>query len=328
LPKLWPELKDVWVGAGPMPEILHRALNALAWLVRLRLLPSLAPFAPIFHHAINVLRWGEHRGGMFVAVSGRTADGQPIERSWHLLAEGDDGPLIPSMAAEAIVRHCLDGKRPAAGARPATADLEVADYDALFARRTIHTGEFEASSVTARQPLYRRVLGDAWFALPGTLQAMHELSSSLHAEGIASVECGTSWLARLIAVLFRFPSSGENVPVHVDFTLRDGVEVWRRSFGGRSFISVQSEGTGREDKLLVERFGPFSFALALVVEQDRLSLILRRWRIFGLKLPLFLAPTGTAFERESDGRFHFHVEIGHRLAGLIVRYRGWLALRT
>jgi hypothetical protein len=33
----------VWIGAGPVPEILHRALNGLAWLVRLRLLPSLPP---------------------------------------------------------------------------------------------------------------------------------------------------------------------------------------------------------------------------------------------------------------------------------------------
>src|SRR5215472_12469555 len=38
LPALWPELKSVWMGAGPVPEILHRALHALAWLVPLKLL--------------------------------------------------------------------------------------------------------------------------------------------------------------------------------------------------------------------------------------------------------------------------------------------------
>jgi saccharopine dehydrogenase-like protein len=39
LPQLWPDLRAVWMGAGPVPEILHRALNGLARLVRLRVLP-------------------------------------------------------------------------------------------------------------------------------------------------------------------------------------------------------------------------------------------------------------------------------------------------
>ena len=117
LPELWPGLRSVWMGAGPVPEIWHRALNALAWLVRLRLLPSLSPFAALMYRTINVLSWGEHRGGMFVAVGGTGPDGERIERSWHLLAEGDDGPLIPSMAAEAD--HPPLPRRPSACGRGA-----------------------------------------------------------------------------------------------------------------------------------------------------------------------------------------------------------------
>jgi saccharopine dehydrogenase-like protein len=70
LPDLWPSLQSIWMGAGPVPEVLHRALNALAWTVRLRLLPSLLPLAPLMYRAINVLCRGEHRGGMFVSVEG------------------------------------------------------------------------------------------------------------------------------------------------------------------------------------------------------------------------------------------------------------------
>lgn len=135
----WPRVGSVWMGAGPVPEVLHRCLIGLAWLVRLRWLPSLSFFAPLFHLAINTLRWGEHRGGMFVKLEG-SAGGVAVERTWHLLAEGEDGPLIPSMAVEAIVRKCLDGAKPSAGARPATGDLELEDYEALFERRTIYTG--------------------------------------------------------------------------------------------------------------------------------------------------------------------------------------------
>src|SRR5262249_10607737 len=63
LPELWPEAKTVWMGAGPVPEVLHRAFVALAWLVRLRVLRSLLPLSPLIHWASNRLPWGEHRGG-------------------------------------------------------------------------------------------------------------------------------------------------------------------------------------------------------------------------------------------------------------------------
>ena len=47
-------------------------LRGLAWLVRLRLLPSLSPLAGLLHWGSRTFRWGEHRGGMFVEVEGRT----------------------------------------------------------------------------------------------------------------------------------------------------------------------------------------------------------------------------------------------------------------
>jgi hypothetical protein len=104
-------------------------------------------------------------------------------------------------------------------------------------------------------------------------------------------------------------------------------EIWRRSFAGRSFSSVQTEGKGRFDGLVVERFGPVAFGFALVLEGERLRLVLRRWRLFGIPLPLALAPRADAFEAASDGRFHFHVAISHPLTGPIVRYQGWLVPR-
>lgn len=139
LPELWPDLEHVWMGAGPVPEVLHRMLNAFAWLVRLKLLPSLVPFALIFYRVLNVLRWGDHRGGMFVEVNGVDALGVKISRSWHLIAEGDDGPFIPAMALVAVINRCLDARKPLPGARPGTQDLELEDYDKLFNARRITT---------------------------------------------------------------------------------------------------------------------------------------------------------------------------------------------
>jgi hypothetical protein len=157
---------------------------------------------------------------------------------------------------------------------------------------------------------------------------MHDLDTARDADGVAVVERGKGWLARLVARVFGFPDEGAEVPVSVSFRVRDGREYWQRTFAGRSFTSIQEEGRGRFDRLLCERFGPFNFAMALVLEDGRLRLIVRRWSAFGIPMPLALAPGGEAWESADDGRFQFHVEIGHRFIGRIVAYRGWLVQRT
>lgn len=321
LPELWPELDSIWMGAGPVPEILHRMLIGLAWLVRIRLLRSLLPFASLFHLVINIVRWGEHRGGMFVSIEGLENGGKKIERSWHLLAEGNDGPFIPSMAVEAIIKRSLSGKRPLAGARPATQDLELEDYESLFRSRSIHTGQREWRENANSELLYQRLLGDAWESLPLPLIKLHGCKK---AEGFAKVEVGKNPFSRLVAKLFGFPEAGRDIPVQVSFHRKDGGENWTRTFAGRSFSSFQSEGLGLSEKLLAEQFGIFTFGLALVVEPEKLSLIVRRWSFFGIPLPLALAPIGNTYEHVAEGRFCFHVEIKYPITGLVVRYQGWL----
>ncbi|MEI9429148.1 SDR family oxidoreductase [Mesorhizobium sp. Cs1299R1N3] len=321
LGELWPQTKTIWMGAGPVPETLHRALIGLAWLARIGLVRSLSPLAPLMHWASNRLRWGEHRGGMFVAVEGADPTGALVKRSWHLLAEGDDGPLIPSMAVEALVRKALDGHPPAPGARAAVNDLELADYEALFAGRAIYPGFRDDSGDTDR-PLYADLLGDAWQGLPGEIQAMHDRAGM--AEGRARVERGRNILGRLTAWLVGFPGPAADIPVRVRFDVDPDGETWTRTFGARSFSSRQFAGRGLAERLLCERFGPLTFAMALVAEGHKLKLILRRWSILGLPLPMWLCPRSTSFETVEDGKFRFHVEISHPLTGLIVRYRGWL----
>lgn len=325
LPPLHPGLRDIWFGAGPTPEILHRMLNGMARLVRMRLLPTLEPLAPLFHWAINRLRWGEHRGGMFVAVEGLDGQGTPAARTWHLVAEGADGPFIPSMAAEATIRALLDGRRPAAGARPATGDLELADFEPAFARKAITTGVREP--VAQAEPVYRQVLGSAWDAMPAAWRDLHQLAEgeTRTVSGRASVERGRGLLAQLAGAVMGFPKAGADVPVQVEFSRRKGVETWRRTFAGKSFTSTQALGRGRSDHLVIERFGPVAVHMAVVTDGETMRLIIRRFTVFGVPLPLWLGPTTTAGERIEDGRFHFDVEIGHRLTGRIVRYRGWLA---
>lgn len=324
VPGLWPSVRSVWVGAGPVPETLHRVLNMLAWLVRLRLLPSLSPLASAMDFTTRLARWDERRSGMFVAVTGTDRRGAAVARSWHLQAEGDDGPLIPSMVAEAIIRRCLDGRRPEPGARAAAAELELEDFAPLFARHAIFTGQRAGDADDAAQPLYRRLLGEAFDRLAPPIRDMHALDGEKHAEGRAVVERGTGWLSRLAAWLVGFPPAAGDVPVTVDFRLVDGREHWRRNFAGHIFSSTQEAGRGRYERLMVERFGWMAFGLAVTETDGKLGLVMRRWDILGLPMPAFLAPVGKVQESVGNGHFRFHVEISLPVIGLVVRYRGWL----
>jgi hypothetical protein len=211
-----------------------------------------------------------------------------------------------------------------AGARPAATDLELADYEPLLARRQISTGRWQSSRPGERIPLYRRLLGEAWNLLPAQLQAMHDLDSALTAEGRAVVERGNGLLARLVALVIGFPRAGKDIPVTVSFRREDGREHWQRTFAGHTFASTQEQGRGRFERLLCERFGPLNIGMALVCEGGRMRLVVRRCSAFGIPLPLALAPRCDAYELAEEGRFNFHVEIGHPFIGLIVRYRGWL----
>jgi hypothetical protein len=275
---------------------------------------------------LKIVRWGEHRGGMFISIKGLDNQGQKIERSWHLIAEGDTGPFIPSMGITAIIHRTLEGKKPISGARAATTDLELEDYERLFEKYRIVTGQRESKTMTNTElTLYQKLLGDqAWNQLPLSLQRMHANRTVTTVAGFAKVERGNSITSRFIAMLFRFPQAGEEIPVQVVFQPNLKGELWTRTFANKSFSSWQTEGHGRSDQLLNERFGPFTFGLALVINAGKLNLIVRNWSFLGIRLPTFLIPNGDSYEYDDNGRFCFHVEIKHKLTGLIVRYRGWL----
>jgi hypothetical protein len=135
-------------------------------------------------------------------------------------------------------------------------------------------------------------------------------------------------LARLACAVIGFPQSNPDTSVGVQFDAANGVESWTRTFGSDRFSSRQFAGRGRSERLLCERFGALTFAMALVVAGGRLVLVLRRWSLFGLPLPMWLCPRSDSYESAEQGRFNFHVRISHPLTGLIIRYDGWLVRKS
>ena len=329
LPKIWPSVRDIWLGAGPRPELLHRMLNALARVVSFGIPLPLLQLSGVFHAAKTQLKWGEDRGGMFVRVAGLDSEGKPVARSWNLIAEGDDGPFIPSMAAAAIILGLLDGRRPRSGARTAAGAVTLADYQRIFATKRIVTGIRDEEPASAA--VYRQVMANAWADLPPAIRAMHDLPEGgrVTAEGRVDVDRGSNPLALLIAAVIGFPGAQKDGHVRVDFERRNGVETWTRTFGNQSFTSRQLAGQGRDAALAVEAFGPIGCGMAPVVEDGKLLLIPRRWTVFGLGLPAWLFPRIEAREeQDAEGRFRFHVDISHPLTGPIILYRGWLTLAS
>ena len=107
-------MRDTYAGAGLELAVLHLGLWFLSGLVRLRLVRSLAPFAArLTAIAERLRRFGTDRGGLRVDVEGPAA-----RRSWHLIAEGGDGPFVPVLPAAALVRKLAGGHRVARGAMP------------------------------------------------------------------------------------------------------------------------------------------------------------------------------------------------------------------
>jgi len=171
--------------------------------------------------------------------------------------------------------------------------------------------------------LFARLLGDAAFStLPQRVQALHRAGGRREYAGTATVESGSSWLARLCAWATRLPRSGSDVPLRVEIVADAHGERWTRRFGAHRMPSR----FWSDDGLLCERIGAATFAFALHAESGELRWSVRRVRVLGIPLPPRWFAGVTARESQLDGRYHFEVEARLPLAGLLVHYRGWLDL--
>jgi hypothetical protein len=195
--------------------------------------------------------------------------------------------------------------------------LPLARFEGAFAGLTLAYGIEER---VLPPVLYERIMGPHFAALPRLVRAIHDVRGDGGAAGEGRVARGRNLFARLMGWIAGFPPAGA-YPLHVAFAGSDGKERWTRDFGGHVFSSELSERKG----LAQERFGPMRFGFALEPAADGLTMTLKRWSMFGIRLPRFLAPRIAAREWEADGRFHFDVALRFPLIGPIVHYTGWLS---
>jgi saccharopine dehydrogenase-like NADP-dependent oxidoreductase len=128
-PKRYPTVRTVSFHAGFAGDLGHLVVWALAALVRVRLLPSLRPFAaPLNHMSRWMEPWLSDQGGMFVALVGEGTEGKLLHVNWNLLARQNHGPHIPCGAAIALARKLANGATLPKGAMPCVGLLTVKEF--------------------------------------------------------------------------------------------------------------------------------------------------------------------------------------------------------
>jgi len=313
--------------AGLEAGIEQWGLVLLAWLRRRGWVADLAPLVPYLVKARRITRlWTSDRGGMRVAIAGIDAKGRPRRAYWSLLAENDDGPQVPTLAAAAAVRALLaDAIVP--GARSAAEALDLAMIEAEMTPYAISTSQDERAVGPALFEIVLRAQGFA--AMPAAIRTFHANDAEPVWRGRAEVMRGEGRAIELFCRFFGLPAAGSELPVTVSVARGDSFdencEVWTRNFAGQRFNSQLSVDRNGE---LREAFGPFSFTLAAAANADGLSLPIAAWRVFNLPLPRFLMPSAEARETvDADGRFRFDVKLTLPFFGLLAHYRGWLKPR-
>lgn len=138
LPQRYPGLERLNFRAGVELGRMHFGLWLGAWLVRLRLLSSLTPFAEFAKRTSE--RWlkaGSDAGAMHVRLRGIDRQGAAHELLWQLIAEDADGPFVPAAAAATLVRLLAQGRIGVRGAQPCIGLLPLDEIRLTLAGRAI-----------------------------------------------------------------------------------------------------------------------------------------------------------------------------------------------
>jgi hypothetical protein len=174
------------------------------------------------------------------------------------------------------------------------------------------------------EPLYARVMGDAWLQLAEPVRRLHSMVSPAYARGCLRVEHGRHSLTRFIARRLRLPSPGAAITTELHVCVLGGGERWERAFGGRRFETWQYVSSRTE---LGERYGPFDFRFSLEADGGSLLCVHRevalRFPAGRLRLPAHLAPRVEARE-DAAGPRHIRVCVTVALpgVGLLLAYDG------
>lgn len=128
-PQRYPGVKNVTFHAGLGVPLAHLATWACSWLVRWRLVGTMAQFAKPLHWLSRRLEiFGPQESAMHMELSGTGQDGKALTRTWHIIARQHHGPYIPCGASIVLARKLASGKLNERGAMPCVGLLTLDEY--------------------------------------------------------------------------------------------------------------------------------------------------------------------------------------------------------
>ncbi|PHR59138.1 MAG: hypothetical protein COA43_09815 [Robiginitomaculum sp.] len=304
--------------------IIHISLRVLAWLHKKSWVKNLQNRARFFQWwGTQLGRFASERGGMFMRFHGTDTHGKPQSLHWNLIASDGDGPFIPILACEILIKKWLRDA-PRSGARSAVSEISLAEFEAEFRTLSI------LSAFTPMQPapyLYEQVLGEGFKTLPPAVQAGHKVSCYKIMTGRVDIQRGTNPLTNLLANIIGFAKTRSDAPITIHMDVQDGKEVWTRIIDGKAFRSTLSKAPKPNE--IYEQFGPIKFKMLFRIANDKLHYDIVSARVFSMPYPKFLLPKSVTHECEENeceenSKFIFDVDISLPLLGRLIAYKGWL----
>ena len=322
IPARFPVTDEALFLAGAELGIESLTFSLLGWLVRLRLLRSLSALAPTLAWlAARMAVFGSDRGGMSVTVEGIGRDGGRARARWSLWADAGIGTNVPILPAAAILHGLATGALAEAGARPAAS---LVSLEAILAQA-------EGLAISTRtdrgapgdRALARRLLGEAFDAMPAAVRAVHGLASHGRFRGRGRAR-GDGGLPALVRWGLGMPGPGLHPDLEVEIAADARGETWTRHFGRMSFRSHlrDRKPVGR----FAETVGPLAFVFDAEPDAKGFRWRFVEWRLGPVPLPRPLAPRIHARSFARDGVYRFSVVVAHPWMGILLAYAGRLEL--
>lgn len=130
-PLRYPELRELRFVAGHEVKLLHIGTWLLSWIVRLRIVRSLSPYAErLLRFSFLFDPLGSDKSGFHMFLKGPDKRGQPIEIRIFMIARQVHGPNIPCVPAILLAKRIAAGEEITPGARPC---LDLVSLDQIMA---------------------------------------------------------------------------------------------------------------------------------------------------------------------------------------------------
>jgi saccharopine dehydrogenase-like NADP-dependent oxidoreductase len=128
-PARYKDLETIHFRAGLEISLLHFGLWKLSWLVRLGMLKSLEPFAPLLLKASRLFDCiGSDRSAFHMEIFGIGKNGSQKTTNFYLIAKSGHGPFIPSIPSILCAKMLARGEIKDTGARPCIGIISLEQY--------------------------------------------------------------------------------------------------------------------------------------------------------------------------------------------------------